>query len=54
MANPSKRKGDKGELEAVEILKALAPDLVRPKAKRLLAAGRREDEGDLWVFSTLR
>lgn len=50
MANPSKDKGDRAEREAVEALKALAPDLVLPKAMRMLGAGRAEDTGDLYVF----
>lgn len=50
MANPSKAKGDAAEREAVEVLRAFAPDLVLPKAQRLLGAGRKEDVGDLYVF----
>ncbi len=49
--NASKQKGDRGEREAVEVLKELAPDLVLANAMRKLGAGRREDTGDLHVFS---
>ena len=49
--NASKNKGDRGEREAVEVLKNLAPDLVLPNAMRKLGAGRKEDTGDLHVFS---
>lgn len=48
--NASKNKGDRGEREAVEVLKELAPDLVLPNAMRKLGAGRKEDTGDLHVF----
>jgi len=48
--NASKNKGDRGEREAVEVLKDLAPDLVLPNAMRKLGAGRKEDTGDLHVF----
>ena len=50
MANPQKAKGDKGEREAVEILVALAPDLARDNAMRMLGAGRKDDIGDIAVF----
>jgi hypothetical protein len=50
MANASKRKGDKAELEAVRVLVDLAPDLARSDAMRMLGAGRKEDVGDLRVF----
>lgn len=50
MANKSKTKGDKAEREAVEVLKALAPDLVRFNARRMLGEGRTHDIGDLAVF----
>ena len=49
--NASKNKGDRAEREAVEVLKDLAQDLVLPNAMRKLGAGRREDTGDLHVFS---
>jgi hypothetical protein len=49
--NASKNKGDRAEREAVEVLKELASDLVLPNAMRKLGAGRREDTGDLHVFS---
>ena len=49
--NASKNKGDRGEREAVEVLKDLAPDLVLANAMRKLGAGRKEDTGDLHVFS---
>jgi hypothetical protein len=48
--NASKRKGDQGEREAVEVLCRLAPDLVTPKPRRKLGAGRHDDVGDLDVF----
>jgi hypothetical protein len=48
--NASKQKGDRGELEAVEVLKAVASDLVLSRARRKLGAGRRDDMGDLDVF----
>ena len=50
MAHPSKRKGDKAELEAVRMLCLFAPDLVMEKANRMLGAGRKDDVGDLRVF----
>jgi hypothetical protein len=43
MANPSKAKGDKGELEAAAICTQLFGLLVRRK----LGAGRQDDTGDL-------
>lgn len=49
--NAAKQKGDRGEREAVEVLKELAPDLVLANAMRKLGAGRKEDTGDLHVFS---
>jgi hypothetical protein len=49
--NAAKQKGDRGEREAVEVLKDLAPDLVLANAMRKLGAGRKEDTGDLHVFS---
>lgn len=52
MANPSKSKGDRAELEAVRMLVDLAPDLVSvKKADRYLGAGRKEDEGDLHIYA---
>lgn len=51
MANSAKAKGDRAELEAVRVLLDLVPDLCVPKAQRMLGAGRREDVGDLHVFS---
>lgn len=52
MANPAKRKGDNGEREAVAMLLELVPHLVTVrKPQRALGAGRREDEGDVWVFN---
>ena len=50
MANSNKRKGDRAEREALEVICGLAPDLVVPRPQRLLGAGRREDTGDLWVL----
>jgi hypothetical protein len=50
MTNRAKQKGDKGEREAVAVLKALAPDLALENAQRKLGAGRREDTGDLVVL----
>jgi len=50
MTNKSKAKGDQGEREAVNVLRALAPDLTLPDAQRKLGAGRKEDTGDLVVF----
>lgn len=50
MANPSKSKGDRAELEAVRVLTEMLPDYALPKAKRMLGAGRDEDVGDLFVF----
>lgn len=50
MANSSKAKGDRFEREAVAVLAAAAPDLVRPNPRRKLGAGRRDDVGDLDVF----
>ncbi len=48
--NAAKNKGDRGEREAVEVLKELAPDLVLAHARRKLGAGRQDDMGDLDVF----
>jgi hypothetical protein len=50
MTNRHKAKGDQGEREAVNVLRALAPDLVLADAQRKLGAGRKEDTGDLVVF----
>lgn len=50
MTNRSKQKGDRGEREAVEVLRSLAPGLVVDKPQRKLGAGRREDTGDLVVL----
>lgn len=50
MANPSKAKGDRAELEAVEYLCEMAPHLVVTKPQRMLGAGRMDDVGDLRVF----
>ena len=51
MVNRSKAKGDKAELDATEYFKFMCPDLVVPRPKRMLGAGRKEDIGDLWVFA---
>lgn len=52
MANSSKRKGDQGEREAVAVLTGLLPaSLLVRRPMRMLAAGRREDEGDLDVIA---
>lgn len=51
MVNRSKAKGDKAELDATEWFKFGYPDLVVPRPKRMLGAGRKEDIGDLWVFA---
>jgi hypothetical protein len=51
MVNRSKAKGDKAELDATEWFKRGYPELVVPRPKRMLGAGRKEDEGDLWVFA---
>lgn len=50
MANAAKNKGDRAEREAVETLKALAPNLCVDGAIRMLGAGRLDDVGDLRVF----
>ncbi len=50
MANPSKTKGDRAELDAVRMFQEQCPELCLPKAQRLLGAGRAEDVGDLHVF----
>lgn len=50
MANPSKAKGDRAELEAVEYLCSMVPHLVVTKPQRMLGAGRMDDVGDLRVF----
>jgi hypothetical protein len=47
MTNRSKRKGDEGEREAVQMLLAMAPDIVHPAARRALGAGRKDDIGDV-------
>ena len=44
MANPSKAKGDRNELESAAILS----DLLGFKVQRKLGAGRKEDTGDLY------
>ena len=41
--NPSKRKGDRGELEVQGLLR----DLLGVPARRALGAGRRDDVGDI-------
>lgn len=52
MANASKRKGDEGEREAVTFIVSAVPDLVNVhKAQRALGAGRKEDTGDLHIFT---
>ncbi|XKH58650.1 hypothetical protein LG293_16495 (plasmid) [Citricoccus nitrophenolicus] len=52
MANSSKSKGDRAELEAVELLKELGGDLISvAKPMRALGAGRKEDTGDIHVFA---
>ncbi len=52
MTNRQKRKGDRAEREAVAHLVAEAPDLVDvPNPMRMLGAGRKDDAGDLSVFS---
>lgn len=43
MAHPSKRKGDKAELEVQGILR----DLLGVPARRALGAGRKDDVGDI-------
>ncbi|MEH0110624.1 hypothetical protein V6N00_13010 [Tersicoccus sp. MR15.9] len=50
MTNKSKDKGDRFEREAVKVLIEALPGLTRPKAMRLLGAGRKEDVGDLAVL----
>lgn len=50
MANTSKRKGDKGELEGVAVLVTRVPHLCVPNPMRALGAGRRDDHGDLRVL----
>lgn len=44
MASPSKRKGDKAELEVQELLR----ELLGVPARRALGAGRRDDVGDIF------
>lgn len=44
MTNPSKNKGDRGELEAAKLLS----DLTGWPVRRKLGAGRKEDTGDLY------
>lgn len=51
MANASKSKGDRAELEAVRFLLDACGDLCLPKSQRMLGAGRAEDVGDLHVFA---
>lgn len=49
MSNPSKRKGDKAELEVQGLLR----DLLGVPARRKLGAGRLDDMGDIdGVYST--
>lgn len=50
MGNSSKNKGDRAEREAVEYLQHAVPDLVVPRAQRMLGAGRADDVGDLRVL----
>ncbi|WP_375000166.1 hypothetical protein [Aeromicrobium sp. CTD01-1L150] len=50
MTNSSKSKGDRGEREAVAVLKHLSPHLLVDRPDRFLGAGRKDDEGDLRVF----
>lgn len=51
MANPSKKKGDQGERDAVVALIQRTPHLLHQDRKpmRALGAGRKDDEGDLRV-----
>lgn len=51
MANSSKNKGDRYEREAVAVHIDLAPDLVVDKASVMFGAGRKDDVGDLRVYS---
>lgn len=52
MANASKQKGDQAERDAVALIIAAVPDLVNVlKPQRALGAGRKEDTGDLHVFT---
>ena len=51
MAHPSKTKGDAAEREAFAVLETLAAGLLVADAGRLFGAGRRDDRGDLHVFS---
>lgn len=49
MTGPSKRKGDKAELEAAGVLN----DLLGISTRRMLGAGRKDDVGDLDVPDTV-
>ena len=52
MSSKSKTKGDQAERDAVAVLVETAGDLVDTyQAKRLLGAGRKQDESDLLVFT---
>lgn len=52
MANPAARKGARWERAAVTMLATAAPHLLDvPDARRMLGAGRKDDVGDLRVFS---
>ena len=44
MSNPSKRRGDRAELEVARLIS----DHLGITVKRRLGAGRKEDEGDMW------
>lgn len=50
MVNRSKAKGDRGEWDAVRYLVELCPDLLVPRPRPMLGAGRKDDVGDLQAF----
>jgi hypothetical protein len=50
MGNARKRQGDKAELAAILYLAGLAPEHTVERPRRVLGAGRRDDEGDILVF----
>jgi hypothetical protein len=49
MANPQKRKGDKAELEAAELINTMLRAYGCPvSCRRALGAGRQDDTGDIF------
>lgn len=50
MTNTQKNKGDRAERDAIAYLTRRYPFLTSGRARRVLGAGRKDDEGDILVF----